>query len=273
MSHEEEARAGTKSAGGPALYSSPEIYDVAFGWDLSKELDFLEDLFRTRAKGSVRRVLEPCCGTGRLLDALAARGYAVAGYDRSAEMVAYASARLRPKGGEAWSGEMTRFVPPSPPAPFDAAINLVNSIGYLLDDAAVEAHLARTAEALRPGGIYVTQFSYGGEPPELARFGPWGNRRGDLSTTLLWEVLREDAIAKRSHQHCRITARRGSERRVIEEEHVLRYWTHEDVDRIVGKSPFALEAIYWDRFEEFPIEDYRIGEFGNLYHVLKLKRR
>ena len=27
--------------GAPGLYSSPEIYDVAFGWDLSKELDFL----------------------------------------------------------------------------------------------------------------------------------------------------------------------------------------------------------------------------------------
>jgi SAM-dependent methyltransferase len=269
MAHEDGPPAGTKQAEPPALYSSPEIYDVAFGWDLSKELDFLEEVFRTHAGGPVRQVLEPCCGTGRLLDALAERGYIVAGYDLSAEMVAYASTRLRAKGGDAWLGEMTAFRPPSPPAPFDAALNLVNSIGYLLDDASVAAHLARTAEALRPGGIYVTQFSYGGEPPELARFGPWGNRRDDLSTTLLWEVLREDEVAKRSHQHCRITARRGQERRVIDENHVLRYWTHEDVNRIVGESPFALEAIYWDRFEEFPLEDYRMGEFGNLYHVLK----
>jgi SAM-dependent methyltransferase len=269
MAHEEDAPAGTEHAAPPALYSSPEIYDVAFGWDLSKEVDFLEDVFRTHAGGSVRRVLEPCCGTGRMLDALADRGYAVSGYDRSEEMVAFASSRLRPKGGNAWLGEMTAFRPPAPPAPFDAALNLVNSIGYLLDDPAIAAHLARTAEALRPGGIYVTQFSYGGEPPELARFGPWGNRREELSTTLLWEVLREDAEAKRSHQHCRITARRGRERRVIDEHHVLRYWTHEDVDRIVRESPFELAAIYWDRFEEFPIEDYRIGEFGNLYHVLK----
>jgi len=255
--------------GAPGLYSSPEIYDVAFGWDLSKELDFLEDLFRDRADGPVRRVLEPCCGTGRLLHGLGERGYEVAGYDRSAEMVAFAAARLKAVEGDVWLGEMTTFSPPSPPAPFDAAINLVNSIGYLLDDSAVLAHLDRTAAALRPGGVYVAQFSYGGEPPELARFGPWGNRRGDLSTSLLWEVVREDSDAKRSHQHCRITARRGSDRRVIDENHVLRYWTHEDVDSIVRRSPFTLEAIYWDRFEEFPIEDYRIGEFGNLYHVLK----
>ena len=269
MTRQDDAPARTAGGEAPALYSSPEIYDVAFGWDLTKELDFLEEVFRKHADGPVRRVLEPCCGTGRLLDALAARRYDVAGYDLSAEMVAFASARLAPKGGHVWAGDMTSFRPPSPAAPFDAAINLVNSIGYLLDDDAVQAHLERTAEALRPGGVYVTQFSYGDEPADLASFGPWGNRRGDLSTTLLWQVVREDAAAKRSYQHCRITARRGDERRVIEEDHVLRYWTHEDVNRIVGKSAFGLEAIYWDRFEEFPIEDYRIGEFGNLYHVLK----
>jgi SAM-dependent methyltransferase len=253
----------------PGLYSSPEIYDVAFGWDLRRELDFIERVFRAHGGGTVKRVLEPCCGTGRLLDALADRGYRVAGYDRSPEMVAFAAARLRAHGGEAWRGEMSDFRPPSPPAPFDAAVNLVNSIGYLLDDAALRGHLERTAEALRRGGIYLVQLSYGGEPADLARFGPWGNRRNDLSTSLVWEVVREDAAARRSFQRCRITARKRSERRVIEEDHVLRYWTHEDVDRVVEESPFRLTAIYWDRFEEFPLEEYRMGEYGNLYHILK----
>lgn len=251
---------------GGVLYHRPEIYDVAFGWDLSQEIEFFESLFARHMDGPVSRLLEPCCGTGRLLEAFATRGLEVVGYDRSDEMVAYAAARVAPYGGRALRGEMSAF---DPPGPFDAALNLVNSIGYLLDDDAVTAHLARTGAAMRPGGIYVVQLSYGGEPPELARFGPWGNRGRDLSTTLLWEVVREDAAAKRSHQRCRITARRGKERWVIEEEHTLRYWTHEDVDRLIASSPFRLEAIYWDRFEEFPREDYRIGEFGNLYHVLK----
>lgn len=251
---------------GGTLYHRPEIYDVAFGWDLGPEIAFLGSVFDRHADGPVRRILEPCCGPGRLLQALAARGHDVTGYDRSEEMVAYAAARLAPLGGRALVGEMTAF---DPPGPFDAAVNLVNSIGYLLDDASVAAHLARTGGAVRPGGLYVVQLSYGDEPPDLARFGPWGNRGRDLSTTLLWEVVREDAAARRSHQRCRITARRGKERWVIEEEHTLRYWTHEDFDRLIASSPFRLEAIYWDRFEEFPREDYRMGEHGNLYHVLK----
>jgi SAM-dependent methyltransferase len=248
------------------LYSSPEIYEVAFGWRLDLELDFYEACFRRHARGPVRRVLEPCCGTGRLLESLARRGYGTLGYDRSTEMIAFADARLRPHGGEAHAGDMETF---RADGSFDAALIPVNSIGYLLEDDAVSAHLERMGEMLRPGGIYIVQLSYGGEPTEDSRFGPWGNRGNGLSTTLLWAVEREDAAAKRSYQRCVVTARHGVWKRRIEEEHVLRYWTHEDVDRLIAASPLRLAAIYWDRFEPFPLDWRRYGEHGNLYHVLQ----
>jgi SAM-dependent methyltransferase len=217
-------------------------------------------------EGAARRVLEPACGTGRLLLALAERGYDVAGFDLSSEMVAFASARLAPHGGEVWRGDMRTF---RPPGEFDAALNLVNSIGYLLDDDDFLAHLGRMAAAIRPGGIYLVQLNYAGEPPELASFGPWGNRRGDLSTSLHWRVLREDLPARRSHQECRITARRGKDRLVIEEPHVLRLWTQEDLDSLIARSEFELAAVYHDCFEPFDLDAPRTGEYGNLYHVLR----
>jgi SAM-dependent methyltransferase len=250
----------------PPLYSSPEIYEVAFGWDLTREIDFYERAFRAHAAIPVHRLLEPCCGTGRMLEAFARRGYGAVGFDRSAEMAAFADARLRPLGGAAHEGDMETF---RAPERFEAALNPVNSIGYLLDDAPFASHLERMGEMIVPGGVYVVQISYGGEPPELARFGPWGNRGDGLSTTLTWMVEREDEAAKRSHQRCVVTARRGSWRRRIEEEHLLRYWTQEDFDRLVSESPFRLEALYWDRFEPFPLEWKRYGEHGNLYHVLR----
>ena len=250
----------------PALYASPEIYDVAFGWDLALELDFLESCWAAHVEGPVRRLLEPACGTGRLLEALALRGYDVLGYDLSPEMVAFASRRLGAYGGRALRGDMAGFRPPG--GTFDVAVNLVNSIGYLLEDDQVLAHFERIAEALRPGGIYIAQFNYAGEPPELATFGPWGNRRNDISTTLTWTVAREDRAAKRSHQHARITARRGKEKLALEEDHLLRLWTQEDVDALLDRSPLTLAAVYHDRFDPFPIDVPRTGEYGNLYHVL-----
>src|SRR5262245_30366388 len=80
------------------IYSSPEIYEVAFGWELGRELDFYERCFRRHAKIPVRRLVEPCCGTGRMLEGFARRGYETVGYDRSVEMAAFADARLRPHG-------------------------------------------------------------------------------------------------------------------------------------------------------------------------------
>jgi len=250
----------------PTLYASPEIYDVAFGWDLSLELDFIEECFRRHVPGGVRRVLEPACGTGRVLAALAARGYQVSGYDQSPEMVRFAAERLHAVGGAIQRGDMQSF---RPPGSFEAAINLVNSIGYLLGDADLLLHLDRIAAALRPGGVYLVQLNYGGEPPELASFGPWGNCQGTVSTTLTWRVVREDVGTKRSYQECRISARRGRERVTINEAHTLRRWTQEDVDRIVEESPFTLAAVYHDRFEAFDAATPRTGEHGNLYHVLQ----
>ena len=250
----------------PPLYQSPDIYDVAFGWDMGLELDFIESCLARHVPGPVERILEPACGTGRILAAFAQRGYEVAGYDLRPEMVAYAAAKVAPYGGRVMRGDMATF---RPPGRYDAAINLVNSIGYLLDDAPVASHFERIAGALRPGGVYLVQFSYGGEPPEQSVFGPWSNARGGLETTLTWSVLREDPASRRSYQHCRISARRGTESRVIEESHVLRYWTQEEFDRILERSPFELAAVYFDRFEEHPLEEPRAGADGNLYHVLR----
>jgi SAM-dependent methyltransferase len=248
------------------LYRNPEIYDIAFGWDLEMELDFVESCLREHVPAPVGTVLEPACGTGRILAALAGRGYEVLGYDVSPEMVAYATARLARSGARVMRGEMATF---RPPGRYDAAINLVNSIGYLLEEDAVASHLERVAEALNPGGVYLVQFSYGGEPPEQSAFGPWQNQREGLTTSLTWRVVREDPAARRSYQECRIVARRGQERRDIEESHVLRYWTQEDFDRIVEQGPFELAAVYFDRFEEKPLEEARTGADGNLYHVLR----
>jgi len=252
----------------PLLYDSPEIYDVAFGWDLELELTFVESCLRRHVVDPVRRILEPACGTGRILLPLASRGYDVLGYDQSPEMVAFAAAKIARLGGRVMRGDMASF---RPPGVFDAAINLVNSMGYLLEDEAVASHLLRVGEAVRPGGVYLVQLSYGGEPPEQAAFGPWPNARAGLRTELTWRVVHEDPAARRSYQECRITARRGDQVRVLEEPHVLRYWTQEDFDRIVERSEFELAAVYFDRFEEKPLEEPRTGADGNLYHVLLRK--
>ncbi len=66
-------------AGVTKLYSDgAELYDIAFDWDVSDEVDWLfERLGRPHA------VLEPGCGSGRMLEAFTRRDVDVAGIDAS----------------------------------------------------------------------------------------------------------------------------------------------------------------------------------------------
>jgi SAM-dependent methyltransferase len=50
-----------------------ELYDIAFDWDISDEADWLVERLQATT------VLEPGCGAGRMLEALADRGYQVVG--------------------------------------------------------------------------------------------------------------------------------------------------------------------------------------------------
>ena len=72
------------------LYNHPEIYDIAFSWDLGEEIRFFKRIFETHVPFPVKRVLEPACGTGRMLRALAGAGFQVTGYDDNPVMVQYA---------------------------------------------------------------------------------------------------------------------------------------------------------------------------------------
>jgi hypothetical protein len=101
----------------PALYASPEIYDVAFGWDLALELDFLESCWAAHVEGPVRRILERVRhGPPRSARAPQLRRPRLRPEPR---MVAFASRRLGAHGRRALRGDMADF---RPPGTFDVAV-------------------------------------------------------------------------------------------------------------------------------------------------------
>src|SRR5262245_28679593 len=131
-----------------SIYDHPHYYEILFSWDRKHEADFYERTFERCGAPRGARILEVACGTAGVARVLAARGWTVAGFDARPGMVAFARAR----GVDAVVGDMTTF---ATPAPFGAAYNPLSSFRLLQADAAVDAHLARMAAALRGGGIYV----------------------------------------------------------------------------------------------------------------------
>ncbi len=136
-------------------------YDRFVNWPnrLAFELPFLEQ--RLQASGA-RRVLDAACGTGQHAVALAQRGYAAAGADLSAPMIAHAR-QVAAAAGVAIPfqavgfGQLAPAFAASPLFPFDALLCLGNSLPHLLTAPLLTAALEDFAACLRPGGLLILQ--------------------------------------------------------------------------------------------------------------------
>ena len=253
------------------LYNLPLYYDIAFAWDLNPELDFFERLYERFVPFDVQRILEPACGTGRFLRAFPTRGYVITGYDRSPEMLAFASARIAEAGiaemAEAVQGEMASA---KYDREFDMALNSINSLGYLLTDEEIILHFKLTGEALRPGGIYVVHIACALDCEPDPEGDTWTTERDGISVTTTWGVEREDREARLSHQLCRMEIDNHGRAMTLVEPHVMRLWFYEEFRDLVGESgTLELKAVYSEKFNKIPLDSQITGELGNLYYVLK----
>ncbi len=64
-------------------YDRPEWFEIGFHNETKKEADFFEAAFKKYCSFPVKRLLEPACGSGRIVTEMAARGYDVTGFDLS----------------------------------------------------------------------------------------------------------------------------------------------------------------------------------------------
>lgn len=141
-------------------YDAPRWYDAIFDVGTAQEADFLEAVFERHACCSPRgrrKVLEPACGSGRLVVELARRGWRTVGFDASAPMLAYAAERLAGEGLEAKlvEGRMEGF---DAGRGFHLAHCLVSTFKYLLTEDDARSHLEHVAQSLALGGVYVLGF-------------------------------------------------------------------------------------------------------------------
>ncbi len=255
------------------LYNLPLYYDVAFSWDLEPEIDFFSQLFREHVPFPVERILEPACGAGRFLVALPRRGYRMTGYDTSPAMLDYARQKVEEAGT---SGAVTlvraEMETAAFPREFDAALNSINSLGYLLDDEAIVSHFKLTGEALRPGGIYVVHISCAWDGPPDMDDNSWEMERDGVHVKTTWTIESEDRDTRRSHHLCTMEIDDGGEKRVLIDRHELRLWVYEEFRELVERSgSLELAAIYAEGKEHksVPLDGHINGEMGNLYYILR----
>lgn len=142
-----------------SVYDHPSLYDVLFSDSCKREIEFLVRTFRRHHAKENGALLEPACGTGRLLWRLGKRGFQTAGLDLNSKAIAFCNRRLRRHGlpETAIRGDMTDLTLEMfrRKKPFDMAFNLVSSFLHLTTENAARNHLQAVAGALNSGGIYV----------------------------------------------------------------------------------------------------------------------
>jgi SAM-dependent methyltransferase len=205
------------------------LYDRAFRWDVEDEVDWLLG----RLGPECRSVLEPGCGSGRVLEPLARRGLEAVGIDRSPAMVELARAR----GAEAVIADMTDF---DLGRGFDGAVCPINTLAHLTPGE-LARHLERMGRHLRPSARYLVQLQIGGEP-HSSRWETNGLR-------VTWATEHVDPGAGRQRQRSRIETAAGE---VVEELHELTLWTSTAWAAAVAASPFAETALYDGAQDDYP---------------------
>jgi SAM-dependent methyltransferase len=241
------------------LYSTDaELYDIAFDWDIEEEVTWI--LERLAASS----VLEPGCGPGRMLAALAQRGVAVTGVDISPEMVALARARLG-DGAAVELADMTDF---DLGRTFGGAVSPINTLLHLSPEE-LHRHLVCVARHLDPGGVYLVQVGLAIPDAEEEFAGShWEASRGETSLRVSWTDEEMDFGAGRSLQRSRIEVVAGPRAGdVVEELHEMTLWTPATWHEAIAASPFTVRTTYDGNDEQRPaVPATAVG--GLLWHEL-----
>jgi SAM-dependent methyltransferase len=168
------------------MYQRATYYDIVFKRDVSRELDFVSDLYYQRQGRSPCSLVDLACGPGYHARAFAKRGGTAYGLDLRAEMTAFADEQARAEGVEVnWlAADMRHF---RLEEPVDLIINMFDGIDCLNSNEDLLAHFNAVAHNLTPGGLYLLDVTH----PAQVGYGYYGNftysgERDGISVEIRW---------------------------------------------------------------------------------------
>lgn len=251
-------------------YDTPLYYDIIFDKGTVVERDFLVACQKKFGLTQQRTVLEPACGSGRLLEAMAGVGYRSYGFDASTPMLDFCAKRLAQSGAKAhlFAGRMERFEPPRPVA---LAHCLVSTFKYLLTEADAQSHLELMAQSLLPGGIYVLGVHLTDYTDTCRSRERWCEARGKTLVTCNIQTWPADAKARTEPVRSRLIVRRGRVTQKSETHWLFRTYNARQLRALLKRVP-ALEHVATYDFA-YDLQEPRKLDDNQLDVVMILRRR
>lgn len=217
-------------------YDYPHYFDLAFRSETRLEAGFLEAAFKKYARRPVRSLLEPACGSGRLVAEMATRGYRMSGFDLSRPMLDYAAQRLKKRGLSArlFEADMADY---RLPRPVDAAFNTFNSFRHLLTEKDARRFLECTAKCVHPGGIFVLGLHLVPMDAEEGSSERWTARHGKTRLTVTLRVTAFDRRKRIEHLRVSSLVRSPGKTVRLRSEFPYRLYTAAQLKRLLASVP------------------------------------
>jgi SAM-dependent methyltransferase len=262
-------RGKSKTEHGAGPYGDPTVYDILHTPGTAAEVRTLLGIHKQLGGGAARElsVLEPACGTGRLLRPLARRVAQVHGFDLSQEMLSYARRRL--PDAQLFRADMEDFAAAIPPGSIHLVINTINTVRHLESDAALQRHFAQVDACLGEDGLYLLGLSlneYGVDEPSEDQ---WTARRGRISVHQLIQYIPPPSSAgsdrfEQVYAHLRIVRPGGIEAR--DHQYRLRSYDRAQWERQLERSSFRCAGIFDDLGRQ-------LHSAAPAYSIFALRRR
>lgn len=226
-------------------YDTPLYYDIIFAEDTGMEAHFLEAVWHRFGVGKKEKlhILEPACGSGRLVEEMSDRGHWVAGFDLNERMLAFASERC--PGAQLFQGRMENFALPGGAGEFDLAHCLVSTFKYLLTEAHALAHLQLVAGHLRAGGLYVLGLHLTDYSRSTWQHERWEGARDGVSVVCNTRTWPPDKRQRLEKMRTRLKVIEHGETRIQETNWSFRTYNARQLRALIRKVPtFEIVSCY-----------------------------
>lgn len=232
-------------------YNLPLYYDVSFSHEMSEELAFLKAAFNYYCKSSSPKILEPACGTGRLIIPLLRSGFDCAGFDLNRYALDYLDKKLNRQKLKAhiFHADMSNFQVKS--KHYDAAFCTVDTFRHLLTEEQAEQHLRNIGRAIKKNGIYVLGLHL---IPEKGRVRNsvirWTNRRGGLTVKTSMTMLATDKKNRTETLKIVLKPETKNKKSKYTSIYQLRTYTLKQLMKLLKKTAvFAVENAYNEYYD------------------------
>lgn len=252
-------------------YDRAELYDIAFSWDIAPEIEFIRALWERFGAGSLTRIYEPFCGTGRLIVPLAEQGYETIGVDCSAAMLSCLPRRVagRELPLTTACADVSEF---HCQPPVDLVVTLIDSFRHLTTVAAASQAMRAFHASLRAGGLLIVGLQIGAAPIELDEHNAWEmERAGTLVETAVFSLRQpgEEPGTDLLRSVLYVTYPDGRSEEIISDD-PMRLYTRESFQKLAARhGPFKCLAAfdYYELDATQSTEDDEAG--GNTVFVFR----